>query len=388
MHDDLLTQHSTKQLEATVRLSPGTTARVFTLILAAALACASGVPVASAAPATPRIAAKQAETEAARKVLDGLSDDFEMKVEDYNAVTEALEKTRGDIESTRIELDAANIKLAQSQDRLAVRARAIYTSGSVDLLAVLIGTTSFDDFLTRLDLLNRISGSDADLVEEVSGYRDRVAASEASLVNREGEQIALRQEAEAKRLQVEAALKKQQTYVAGLNAEVTRLMKEEQERQRRIAEELARRAAAEAAARKAKPREASGAPGAPHSEAVDIALRYIGVPYVWGGSSPSGFDCSGLTHYVYLGLGVDLPRTSREQYRVGAFIAASRLDALEPGDLVFFGYDGDPDRVHHVGMYVGSGNFVHAPGVGDRVKVSSLTGRIASRNDYVGAVRP
>jgi cell wall-associated NlpC family hydrolase len=371
-----------------VRLSPGHAARASVLILVMALACTSGALLASAAPSTPQIKAKQAEAVAAQRALDRLNDDMEMKVEEYNAVAEALEQTRGDIGRTRIELAAATTKLTESQDRLGERARAIYTSGGVDLLTVLIGTSSFEDFVTRLDLLNRITGSDADLVDEVSGYRDRVAASESSLVNREGEQVALRQEAEGKRLQVEALLKKQQTYVAGLNAEVTRLMKEEQERQRQIAEEMARRAAAEAAARRAAPREASGTPGAGHPEAVDIALRYIGVPYVWGGASPSGFDCSGLMHYVYMGLGIDLPRTSREQYRVGAFIPANQLSALKPGDLVFFGYDGDPERVHHVGMYVGSGNFVHAPGTGDHVKVSSLTERIASRNDYVGAVRP
>jgi cell wall-associated NlpC family hydrolase len=109
---------------------------------------------------------------------------------------------------------------------------------------------------------------------------------------------------------------------------------------------------------------------------------------VWGGSTPSGFDCSGLVQYVYERLGIDLPRTSREQYHAGAFIPANRLDLLQPGDLVFFGYDGDPERVHHVGMYVGDGNFIHAPGTGDHVVVASLTGRIAARGDYVGAVRP
>jgi peptidoglycan hydrolase CwlO-like protein len=228
-----------------VRFPPGAAARASVFVLTVVLACACAIPVAVAAPTTPQIKAKQAEAVAAQRALDRLGDDFEMKVEEYNAVTEALEQTRGDIERTRIELEAASVKLTTAQDRLAERARAIYTSGSVDLLAVLIGTSSFDDFLTRLDMLNRISGSDADLVEETSGYRDRVASSESSLINREAEQIALRQEAEAKRLQVEDSLKKQQSYVAGLNSEVTRLMKEEQERQRKIAEEMARRAAAE-----------------------------------------------------------------------------------------------------------------------------------------------
>ena len=377
-----------------MRRIPGTHARLLTFVLALAVACApliaspSLLERASAAPSTPNIQAKKAEATAATKMLADLGDDFEMKVEDYNAVTEALDKTRADIVEARVALEAATARLEESQNRLAERARAIYTGREVDLLAVLIGTSSFDDFLTRLELLNRITTSDASLVQEVSGFRDRVAAGEAALESREGEQIALRQEAETKKIQVEVALRKQQSYVSGLNAEVAALVRQEEERQQRIAEELARRAAAEAAARKAAPRESSGAPGSAHPEAVDVALRFLGVPYVWGGSSPSGFDCSGLVQYAYLQVGISLPRTSRQQYRVGGFIPVDRTETLQPGDLVFFGYDGDPDRVHHVGMYVGSGNFVHAPGTGDRVKVSSLRDRISTRGDYVGAVRP
>jgi len=76
------------------------------------------------------------------------------------------------------------------------------------------------------------------------------------------------------------------------------------------------------------------------------------------------------------------------QYRIGAYIPPNRLDLLQPGDLVFFGYEGSASRIHHVGMYVGGGSFIHAPQTGDVVRIASLTGRIASRGDYVGATRP
>jgi len=120
---------------------------------------------------------------------------------------------------------------------------------------------------------------------------------------------------------------------------------------------------------------------------VDIALQYLGVPYVYGGSTPDGFDCSGFVQYVYRQVGVSLPRTSRAQYGVGQHIAADRVDLLQPGDLVFFGTNGDPSRVHHVGMYVGGGNYIHAPYTGTVVRINSLISRIQSNGDYVGASR-
>ena len=151
-----------------------------------------------------------------------------------------------------------------------------------------------------------------------------------------------------------------------------------------LAAERARQAALAAASRSGSGSDRAAADpsslGSGHPEVVAIALGFIGVPYVWGGSSPSGFDCSGLTQYCYRQVGISLPRTSQSQYNAGQHIARDRLDLLRPGDLVFFGRP----RIHHVGMYIGSGNFVHAPSTGDVVKISSL----AARSDYVGATRP
>jgi cell wall-associated NlpC family hydrolase len=117
-------------------------------------------------------------------------------------------------------------------------------------------------------------------------------------------------------------------------------------------------------------------------------MEYLGVPYVWGGSTPEGFDCSGLTWHVYRRIGVSVPRNSRSQFTVGAYIPPDRMDLLLPGDLVFFGYESNPERIHHVGIFVGGGDYLHAPSTGRPVQVESLTSRIARRGDYVGATRP
>ena len=100
--------------------------------------------------------------------------------------------------------------------------------------------------------------------------------------------------------------------------------------------------------------------------AVRIAARELGVPYRYGGSSPSGFDCSGLVAYVYGKLGIPLPHNAAAQYGYGRPVDPAHL---RPGDLVFF------HGLGHVGLYIGRGRFIHAPRTGERVSIQSLSSR-------------
>ena len=110
--------------------------------------------------------------------------------------------------------------------------------------------------------------------------------------------------------------------------------------------------------------------------AAKLSLRYLGAPYVWAGTTPAGFDCSGFTMYVWGQLGVGLPHNAAAQFSMGTAVPMSDL---QPGDLVFF------YGLGHVGIYVGNGAFIHAPHTGDVVKISSLSGSYAS--SFVGARR-
>lgn len=168
--------------------------------------------------------------------------------------------------------------------------------------------------------------------------------------------------------------------------------------QRKVAEQRAAAAAAEAARLEAQRAAASQSKKASSSKSVasqpvattasskgqaivNTAMQYLGVPYVWGGTSPRGFDCSGLVQYVCRANGISVNRVAADQRRNGSYV---NRENLQPGDLVFFARGGG--RIHHVGIYVGNGNMIHAPQTGDVVKISSIETSYR-RQTYAGAVR-
>jgi cell wall-associated NlpC family hydrolase len=113
--------------------------------------------------------------------------------------------------------------------------------------------------------------------------------------------------------------------------------------------------------------------GSPEDQAaVKLAEHYVGTPYKWGGASPGGFDCSGLLQFVWGKNGVNIPRTTYDQFKAGRPVNPKHL---QPGDAVFFkGSDSQGGLPGHVGMYIGNGKFIHAPHTGADVQISPLSG--------------
>jgi cell wall-associated NlpC family hydrolase len=274
----------------------------------------------------------------------------------------------------------------KARAQVSARLVALYTSDEPDTLSVIFGASSLGDLIERIDSANRIADEDARIAAEVKQYRNEVQTRQQALVKAQADQEKVVAERAAQRASVQSQLAERQALYSSIKDQIAQLEAAERARQARLA------AQARAAAKKQQsapapapaPSSSSGGssgssapPPATHSSVVSIALQYLGVPYVWGGASPSGFDCSGLTMYAYAKVGVYLPHNAAMQYGMGTPVSRSQL---APGDLVFF------NGLSHVGMYIGGGRFVHAPHTGDVVKISSLSEYWYAAT-YVGARR-
>ncbi|MHB9148541.1 MAG: C40 family peptidase [Thermoleophilia bacterium] len=329
------------------------------------------------------------EAEKLRAQVQQLDDRLESAREDYQYAKIQLADIEGAIAANQERLDRSERDLKVAYERLNSRVRNIYQNGRVGLLDALLGAESFNDFVNRIHLLTLVGAEDSDVLEQVETYRDEVAARRVKLAADQTRQKELVAETAAASAEVEKKLAERKRLLAGKEQQVAQLEREEEARQRKLAEQAAE--AARLAAQRARQQSVSTKPSsavktktaAPSrnvpasafgNPVVEVAMRYVGVPYVWGGASPSGFDCSGLVQYAFGQLGVSLPHSSRALFDVG--VAVARED-LRPGDLVFFG-----SPIHHVGIYVGGGNMVHAPYTGANVRVNSI-----SRSNYTGARR-
>ena len=351
---------------------------------------AIALAAASSSTADPTVASKQAEAQSVMAQITELDGSLERAVEAYNLANVRLAHIRHDLSENTSALVTAKKSLKQAQGQLSARLVDIYTSGDTQAgLAVLLGASSLDDALGRMDAESRLSDQDTLVLDQVTKFRREVQHRQRFLQHAHAEQVQVVAQRNAARASVESQLGQRKQLLGSIQGEIAHLQAQEAARQAELKRELEQRLATQQVASRqaalaptvpvAPPTSTAPPPVAPpatHGGVVGIAMQYLGTPYVWGGSSPGGFDCSGFVMYVYAQVGVSLPHSSYAQYGYGSPV--SRSD-LQPGDLVFF------DGLGHVGIYVGGGSFIHAPHTGDVVKISSLSGWYAST--YVGARR-
>jgi peptidoglycan DL-endopeptidase CwlO len=297
-------------------------------------------------------------------------------------------------------LKVAKGNLHASQKRLAARLYSLYVNGSPSTVEVLAGAHSLSQLISRGEAAQVLSNQDAALGEQAVRFEHAVQTRERQLKVLKQKRVKALAARKAERASKQAELAQEKRLLASIHTTISQLQAQERahelelkrEAEARLrAQEQAAAAARAAAARAARAHTStSSAPttivpppgppvtistgngGAGHPEAASIALRYLGVPYVWGGASPSGFDCSGLVMYVYAQLGISLPH-----YTVAQWNATEPISSPAPGDLVFF------NGLGHVGIYIGGGRFVDAPHTGSVVRIDSLS----SFGGYDGARR-
>src|SRR6478735_2813308 len=358
--------------------------RTGALVVIAAFAAAALAGPADAS----KISDTRAQVRAIEQQLNAMDIRLEASIQAYDGAQQHLTDVRHQIQQNTIKLRVAKHNLKVSRAQLAVFMVNAYKGTDVndDPAAYVLGAGSFTDLITRVEDVQRIGASEHALLKQVTTAEREISTRQAQLKSEERDAAKLVAQKRQQKAAIEAGLRQRRALLSSTKGELGHLLHERQVPQQQQQQQ----------AQQAPPPSSGGGTGSSGGgssgggggynpppagtlgqQAAAIAQQYLGVPYVWGGASPSGFDCSGLVVYVYGRLGVSLPHYTVSLWSSGAHVSR---DQLAPGDLVFF------YSLGHVGIYLGGGLFIHAPHTGTVVQISSLDSSWYS-SAYDGAVR-
>jgi cell wall-associated NlpC family hydrolase len=359
-----------------------------------------------------QIGDKKAEAQHVLTEINQLDVRLGRAIEAYDASTIKLDHIRHELSTNRYEMGVALKNKAQAESRLSRRMRELWISGQSDpMTQVLTAANSLEDIIDRMDTASRVSAQDAQVLHQVRQYRREVAVRGTALRRAHRAQQRVVASRAAAKSEIENGLADRKRLLSSIKSEIERLQAEEAARQALLAAQARARLVAMQQAAQARlnatvvgvtaqapspvtatatvtdtstavpstpaPTVTTVAPPSQYGGVVGVAEGQLGKAYVWGAAGPDVFDCSGLVVYAYGQMGVSLPHSSYALWNAGVYVSQ---DQLQPGDLVFF------DGLGHVGIYIGGGEFIHAPHTGDVVKISSLNeGWYAAT--YVGARR-
>jgi peptidoglycan DL-endopeptidase CwlO len=343
-----------------------------TLLLAAVTVTTAG------AHSTPQIRAERAHARIVMAEINKIGANLESVIQSYDGAKLELQKVEATLSANTFKLHVARTNFRAAQKRLMSRIYTLYVYGKPSTLDVLAGAKSISALIDRAESAQAVSNQDGELGRQAVHFERLVQKRQNELRVLKQKRVTTVERLAAEKQTIQAALAHQKRLLASVKSSLHTLEVQEARHEaelRAAAEARLRRIAQEraAAAQASSGPSLIGSPvtvpipigtGAGHPQAAQIALQYLGVRYVWGGASPSGFDCSGLVMYVYAQLGISLPHYTVAQWDATLPISSSQM---QPGDLVFF------NGLGHVGIYIGGGQFVDAPHTGSVVRIDSLS---------------
>lgn len=342
------------------------------------------------------------EQQAAQNRLNELEEEFAIAVEEYNRANVELEELNAEIARLEGEITGLDEGVSQREGQVGTLVRGMFMrGGDISTIDAIIGGEGVAPTVRRLGYLQNSQRTNLGLIEGYVADRTVLDREQSELASARERQSELTAQLEDQRSDIESRVASQsaemaelEQVLAGVDADLRQAGAAISAEEERIAQREAEQqspppgggsSGGGGSSRPENPPPSRGEPSPPApvvgnptgaaSVAVNAAMGQIGTPYVWGGSSPGGFDCSGLTSWAYRQAGISLPRVAAAQF--SAFPRVSR-DQLQPGDLVYFG-----SSIHHMGMYIGGGMMVEAPRTGLNVRTAPI-----SRRDYAGANRP
>ena len=393
-------------------------------------------------------AALQNQVDEAYSTLMTYTQELEYANNQLFAVQEDLTSIQDQIKQTQNDIAVKQAELEEGQAALSDRVSVLYKQGGFNLMSVVLGVSDFEELFSRVYYANKVAEQDAALVNTVKTVKAELEEKQSALAAQEAEQKELVAQQEAKTSEVQTKLTVQQDYYNGLDSELQSQLAAEAAARAAEAAAEAERAAQEqqnnpatddggfvdtptadsptadspsadtgttpdspsspstdTGSTPSSPSTPTPAPepepepepepdidtgntdsGNAPSSVIDYAIAQVGKEYVWGGSGPDTFDCSGLTSYAYRQVGISIPHSSQSQYNLVASQGhlVYSVSALKPGDLVFWGYGGSGSSIYHVGMYIGGGQYVHAsmPGVG------VVYGTLSTGGNFAGGGSP
>lgn len=338
------------------------------------------------------------EIEASEIEIQKLDSQIEKILLDIDDIGKKIEKSKKSLIDNENDIKAIEKNIKEEEKIFEERIESLYINGSTSYINVLLEAESFNDFVSRVDTLKAIIRYDNEIMKDLKGKKDTLVTKKGTLEKEKSSFLALQGESNKKLEELNSSKSEQDKAVLDLREKKSKYSLEIEKYEREIENAIKEaKKAQEDEIKKAEETKKVQEDGTNTIEdqdeeikkeddekfssssgmfIVNYARKYLGVPYTWGGKSPSeGFDCSGFTYYVYKNaVGKTIPSYSLGQADIGKTVSKNELKV---GDLVFFG-----SPTHHVGIYSGNGNYIHAPQTGDVVKEVPMT-----RDDFTHGKR-